>query len=972
MKQAKRIHNKIFAAVALLLVFTLLLLPAGSAAAKGGENTVRVGWFESPFNTTDSLGRRSGYSYEYQQKVAAYAGWNYEYIEGSWPELLQMLIDGKIDLLSDVSFTKERAAQMHFSSLPMGEEEYYLYTTPGNADISAQNLSTLNGKKVGANADSIQAELFQNWANNNDLQVQLKELSGTESENMAALVRGDIDMYVTLNAIADAQSMVPVCKIGSSGFYFAVSKERPELVQQLNAAMNRIQDDNPYFNQQLYTKYLQTAASNVFLSEQEKEWLQKHGTIRVAYQDNYLAFCGKDSKTGELTGALKDYLAVASDCLENAHLDFEAVAYPTSEAALEAVKNGEADCMFPANLTDYYGEIGGYLITAPLMTTDMSAIVQESNQKSFAHKERITVAVNAGNPNYDMFLLDHFPEWQSVYFKDTQECLRAVADGKADCLLISNFRYNNIASTCEKYHLVSVSTGVEMDYCLAVNRDNATLYSIFNKINSTVPASTINASLSHYFTEDAKTGIGDIFAQNWLTILIILLIAAVVIIFLIRYNTKAKKKAIANKQLILATQTDSLTGLYNNNYFLEYAYRLFRADPKKPMDAIVLNIERFHSINAIHSYTFGDRVLHELGSEIAAFLDEHGGIAGRSQADRFVMYCPQMTDYRALYERLQNKLDALSSRAGIHLRMGIMPWQEGMEPQQQIEQALIACNMARGLYKEHMIVFDDAMRKKEAFEQRLLNDWRHALEHNEFEVYYQPKYDIQSNPPKLDSAEALVRWNHPKYGMIAPIDFIPLFERNGQIIEIDKAVWAQAAAQVAQWRDKYGTVLPVSINLSRVDIFDPQLEVTLEALLETNHLAHNALTLEVTESAYTENTEEFIAIVGNLRKQGFQIAMDDFGSGYSSLHMLSSMPIDALKMDGAFIKDIKLNHRGVQLVELILDIAEDLKVPVIAEGVENETQLQLLKNMGCAQAQGYYFSKPLPAEQFEKEILEKK
>jgi len=266
MKQAKRIHNIILAAVALLLVLTLLFLPVGSAAEKNSDKTVRVGWFESPFNTTDSLGRRSGYSYEYQQKVAAYAGWNYEYIEGSWPELLQMLIDGKIDLLSDVSFSKERAAQMHFSSLPMGEEEYYLYTTPDNADISAQNLSTLNGKKVGANADSIQAELFQNWANNNDLQVQLTELSGTESKNIAALARGDIDMYVTLDAIADAQSMVPVCKIGSSGFYFAVSKARPELVQQLNAAMNRIQDDNPYFNQQLYAKYLQTAASNVFLS----------------------------------------------------------------------------------------------------------------------------------------------------------------------------------------------------------------------------------------------------------------------------------------------------------------------------------------------------------------------------------------------------------------------------------------------------------------------------------------------------------------------------------------------------------------------------------------------------------------------------------------------------------------------------------------------------------------------------------
>ena len=183
-----------------LVMAMSFMLPIAAHAQETGK-TVRVGWYESPFNATDQFGRRSGYAYDYQQKIAAYTGWNYEYVEGSWPELMQMLIDGEIDLMSDVSFTDERAEIMLFSSLPMGAEEYYIFISPDNNEINKDDLSTFNGKKVGANKGSVQIGFFREWAETNGVQAELIEMTEDVDEALDMLNRGDIDMYVVLDVI---------------------------------------------------------------------------------------------------------------------------------------------------------------------------------------------------------------------------------------------------------------------------------------------------------------------------------------------------------------------------------------------------------------------------------------------------------------------------------------------------------------------------------------------------------------------------------------------------------------------------------------------------------------------------------------------------------------------------------------------------------------------------------------------------
>ena len=423
------------------------------------------------------------------------------------------------------------------------------------------------------------------------------------------------------------------------------------------------------------------------------------------------------------------------------------------------------------------------------------------------------------------------------------------------------------------------------------------------------------------------------------------------------------------RQLIQAAEHDQLTMLYSRNFFFEYANRIHQYHPEWHMDAVVLDIDQFHSINALNGRDFGDNVLKIIGNEIQAFLSDTRGIASRFEADRFDIYCSPQSDYQVLLDRIQDRVNTLSRNVSIRLRMGVMPWREDVDPLLMFDCARAACSMVRGNYRDHLKVYNEDMRMREILNQRLLNDLRRAVEERELKVYYQPKYDVQCEPPRLVSAEALIRWNHPELGLVSPGSFIPLFEGNGQISMVDNFVWEEAARQICRWREKYGITIPVSVNLSRVDVFDPALESTLDALIEKNKLDHKCLKLEVTESAYTDNAAQMIELINRLRAKGFEIEMDDFGSGYSSLNMLSQMPIDVLKMDMKFVQNIEFSEKDFRLVEVVLDIARYLKVPVVAEGVENEVQLQMLKHAGCQIVQGFYFSPPLPADEFEKYIV---
>lgn len=965
-------HEQLKRKTGIVLLFTLVLIMVitfSSIAQDTDIKTVRVGWYESAFHRTDQFGRRSGYGYEYQQRIAIYTGWNYEYVEGSWSELLEKLIAGEIDLLSDVSYTRERAEKILYSAEAMGSEGYHVFISPNNNEIRPDDFSSLDGKRVGVNKNSIQEQMFIDWSKIHNVTPEIIESIEKTPVLLEMLASGEFDALVTLDTYGNSADVIPVWKVGFAESYFGINKNRLDLKMELDVAMNRIIEDNRDFNQQLTDKYNKASSVNSFLTTEEKDWLSGHGTIRVGYRDNFLPFCDLDDEKQVLAGALSDYLAYGEICEKNAEISFEPRAFATTEDALQAMANGEIDCVFPLSLSSYDGEQRGVIITDPLVSTEMYAIVRTSDHQGISRDREMTVAVVKGNPNYESFLMDNFPNWNIAFYDDSQSVFKAVVSGEADCGLVSNYRINRLTDLFEKYDLSVLATDEVMDMPFAVAHGNRNLYSILNKITRLIPDTTINSSLTNYGFSDDKVTFLDYLRDNLIYFIASVAIVAVIILLLVLRNVRAEEKVEEGRQIISEAERDQLTDLYNRNFFFVYANRLYREHPERPMDAVVMNIDRFHSVNALYGRDFGDRVLCVLGEEIHNFLKDNEGIASRFDADRFSMYCRHNEDWQPCLERFQACLDNFQHEANIHLRMGVKPWQEGMEPVQQFDRARIACNKVRGDFTAQVVIFDEEMERQEDRDQRLLNDLGRALDHQEMEIYYQPKYDIRPEKPELSSAEALVRWNHPDLGLLNPDEFIPLFEQSGQISVLDNFVWEETSRQIAEWKKRCGRTLPVSVNLSRVDVFDPSLISKLEEIVKRNGLNNKDLKLEVTESAYTENAGKLITVIEELRSKGFEIEMDDFGSGFSSLNMLSSMPIDVLKMDIAFIRNIERNEKNIRLVELIIDIARYLKVPVVAEGVETENQLKLLKNAGCDLVQGYYFSRPLPPKEFEQKIL---
>ena len=424
-----------------------------------------------------------------------------------------------------------------------------------------------------------------------------------------------------------------------------------------------------------------------------------------------------------------------------------------------------------------------------------------------------------------------------------------------------------------------------------------------------------------------------------------------------------------NRDLIRWTERDHLTGLLNREYFYRYAgqYDTFRKN--EPTDAVVVDISHFHMINERYGRVYADGVLRRVGEELRELLKVSGGIACRREADTFLVYRPHGEDYAAFIDRLAAAAGG-ETRGRIRLRAGVYPnVDRSLDMERRFDHAKMAADSIRGSFTTTVAMYDDALREKEVFAERLLDDFQDALDRKQFLVYFQPKYDIRPDVPVIYGAEALVRWSHPELGMISPGIFIPLFESNGLIRDLDNYVWRAAAEHLRDWKTRLGTSVPVSVNVSRVDMMDPELPDTLRSLVEENGLDFGDLHLEITESAYTQDAAQIVETVSRLRSLGFQIEMDDFGSGYSSLNMLSTLPIDALKLDMQFIRTAFSGGGNLRMLEITIDISDSLSVPMIAEGVETAEQAGKLKEIGCAVVQGYYFARPMPAADFERYLL---
>jgi EAL domain-containing protein (putative c-di-GMP-specific phosphodiesterase class I)/FixJ family two-component response regulator len=429
-----------------------------------------------------------------------------------------------------------------------------------------------------------------------------------------------------------------------------------------------------------------------------------------------------------------------------------------------------------------------------------------------------------------------------------------------------------------------------------------------------------------------------------------------------------------DRQIIKSTERESLTRLYTKEYFYKYVADKDKNYAHEEFDAIAIGIRSFHVIQERFGSHFSDSLLVRFSKRLRSALQNVSGMVCHLEADTFIAYAKHFDDYEDFFKRISEDFYVDSdNRTPIKIQVGVYHnVDKNVDIDVRFERAKIALNKIRDSAVKNVFIFDDKLKEKEMFEEDLIEEFPTAIKEKQFVVYYQPKFNIRGDKPTLSSAEALIRWNHPVKGLISPGVFIPLFEEKGLIEQLDLYVWKEAAAQIRKWKEELGKYVPVSVNVSRVDLFDPTLVDTLINITKENGLANSDLLLEITESAATEEINIIIDKINELRMLGFKIEIDDFGTGYSSLSMINKIPLDALKIDMIFIRNAFTSQNDNQMIKIIIDIASYLKVPTIAEGVETIEQVAVLKTLGCDIVQGYYFSKPIPADEFKKFIIEKK
>lgn len=412
---------------------------------------------------------------------------------------------------------------------------------------------------------------------------------------------------------------------------------------------------------------------------------------------------------------------------------------------------------------------------------------------------------------------------------------------------------------------------------------------------------------------------------------------------------------------------DELTGIYNKQAFYTKTKEMLLDNPDKNFDLLRINIERFKVLNDLFGESTGDKLLRYIGK----FLKEINlplCVSGRLYADNFVVcYEAGKGDSRRMINTLQMVADSFAINNRTILSFGLYRIDDKTLPVSVMcDRANMALWKAKGNFKNPYCEYDEKMRQQVLKEQKIINAMEMAIQNKEFTLYLQPKYNIEKGT--IIGAEALVRWISQENGFISPGDFIPVFENNGFVYEVDKFIWEESCRYLRKWLDEGREVHPISVNVSRIDLYDPKLVKHLVDLREKYQLPSQYLELEITESAYTEDPEQIITITRQLREAGFVILMDDFGTGYSSLNMLKDIQIDVLKLDMGFLKSSDYSAKGGNILTAILKMAESLKMQTIAEGVETKEQVEFLKSIGCKYVQGFYYSKPLPVGEFEKLI----
>ena len=531
-----------------LLLLLSAVLPVKAAAETAPAKVVRVGSFEDTFNYVNEKGARKGYGYELLQTLSGYTGWQFEYVTCDWSDCFEKLENGEIDIMGGISYTEDRAEEMLFSDEPMGEEKYYLYADLSRADISASDFKTLNGKKIGVLMGTEPEVMLTEWEEKYGLKTEHVNISNNEDVKQK-LANHEIDCFVSLEESFWAERGIStITRVGESGIYYAINKNRPDLKEELDDAMRALDEAVPFYTADLYKRYFSMDYTPILTGE-EKAWLKEHGAIKMGFLTSDRGVSTFDSATGEFTGVITDYIQFAADCLGNQELEFQLVGYDSKEAELDALKSGEIDMIFHFDQSPNLAEEYHFACTNTTWTSNLMAV---TNKQHFNENNVNRIAVPQNKLSLKKYLAFYYPQWEIVDCDTQEDAAKLVKDGQADCFVTWISSENKYS---KKYSFYSVPLVNPVRSCFAVNSGNRSLLSILNKTIKAMPVNMLAGALAMYKSSSRKVTLSDFIKDNFFMALLVSSIAvAAILLTILKLLRKARKAEAAARKAANDTQ----------------------------------------------------------------------------------------------------------------------------------------------------------------------------------------------------------------------------------------------------------------------------------------------------------------------------------------------------------------------------------------------------------------------------------
>lgn len=953
----------------ILPILTFPVYRTVAAETKEQEHKVIVvGWYEQDgYMREDSNGQLTGFGIDYLEAIARYTGWEYRFVKGSRKQCLNWLESGKIDLMSPVSTTLE-LGNAKTARVIIGDDYGYIYKPGNNFSLSYGDARQMRNVTLGIKRDSGMEENFERYCKENGITFYDIIYFDSVEEMQKQLVEEKIDAMVT-DSFVNLSNMKVIGRFFNGQVTFASADD--EILAQLNRAMEEIKMHNPGFTDELREMYFAEASHNhLEYTWEEKVFLNTRKEYDVVLCANQYPVCYQTEK---------EYKGIAIDVLKKIEhhtgLTFNLHFVDSYIQGQELLEGGKADILGSYVLASgaqeafqNAGSQSGKEYTTQFYTASLALVGKRNLKMEDALKVAVPRWFTKGKDKLKIL----YPQYEYISYENDTDCFEAILNKEVDAAVQFDSKVNEF-SVYKKYNEIQNLKYIPGNYAVSfiIYDESGILPPVMGKaidsISETSRAAIEKDNIQHISID--QLSFWDFIVQYKLY----LLVGILTIIFLtygFGYYRKYKRE-LENKEI---AYKDSVADISSMQKFRLDVTPIIQGHEKDKYYALAVDVDKFKVINDLYGYEQGDRVIVFLARMLKKKLTQKDYIT-RNHADNFVIFkysesVREVEEYlKAVFAAIEEVLAKRDTHYHLVLKAGIYH----LEGNDGILSSIIdKANLAKGhiahIHKSTYRMYEEHMRQQNIDAKYLENEMQDALKTGQFCIYLQPQVDFKTK--KVVSAEALVRWNHPRDGMIPPFRFLPVFEKNGFINRLDFYVWEQAIKTIARWREQKKHMVPIAINLSRVDVQNDNMAEELRGLMNKYGLESRWIKTELTESICVEGDELMLERMQELKKLGLKIAVDDFGSGYSSLHMLKKMPIDILKIDKSFLDfDLDMDIRDEIVIRDIVEMGKHLDLQTIAEGVETKEQSDFLENIGCDIAQGYFYGKPMPVEEFEDLLL---